>query len=85
MTARWAGDSSTRSRRSTSASPATASSFLTVFSTGSPRPVASNLNFGAGQTVPNLVVVKVSADGWLDFSNAAGTVDVVADIQGWFA
>ena len=47
--------------------------------------MASNLNFGAGQTVPNLVVVKVSADGWLDFSNAAGTVDVVADIQGWFA
>ncbi|MBV8234701.1 MAG: hypothetical protein JO075_03265, partial [Acidimicrobiia bacterium] len=34
----------------------TATSFLTVSPTGSSRPNASNLNFGAGQTVPNMVV-----------------------------
>ena len=32
----------------------TATSFLTAFPTGEALPLASNLNFDAGQTVPNL-------------------------------
>jgi hypothetical protein len=32
----------------------TAGSHLTVYPTGVPRPLAANLNFSAGQTVPNL-------------------------------
>jgi len=36
-----------------------ATSHLTVFPTGGTVPVVSNLNFSAGQTVPNRVVVKV--------------------------
>src|SRR5690606_13337358 len=33
--------------------------YVTVWPTGEPRPTASNLNYTAGQTVPNLVVAKV--------------------------
>jgi hypothetical protein len=62
----------------------TAASFLTVFPAGAPRPTAANLNFTAGQTVPNLVVVKVGNDGQISLFNYAGTVDVVVDVQGWF-
>jgi hypothetical protein len=61
-----------------------APSYLTVFPTGGTTPVVSNLNFSAGQTVPNRVVVKVGAGGKLTFFNAYGTVDVVADVGGWF-
>jgi hypothetical protein len=61
-----------------------APSYLTVFPTGGTNPVVSNLNFSAGQTVPNRVVVKVGAGGKLTFFNAAGSVDVIADVAGWF-
>ena len=39
-----------------------ADGFLTVYPCDAPRPLASNLNYAAGQTVPNLVTVKLSAD-----------------------
>jgi hypothetical protein len=64
---------------------ATAPSFLTVFPTGGGPPGISNLNFSAGQTVPNRVIVKVSATGMVSFYNAAGGVDVIADVAGWFS
>ena len=34
-------------------------------------PLASNLNFVAGQTIPNLVVAPVGADGKVDFYNGS--------------
>jgi hypothetical protein len=63
----------------------TAASYLTVFPADAPqRPTASNLNFRAGQTVPNRVIVKVGAGGLVSFFNAAGSTQVIADIGGWF-
>jgi hypothetical protein len=62
----------------------TADSWLTAWPSGATRPVASNLNFVAGQTVPNLVVVKVGSGGMVDFFNKAGSVDVIADVAGWY-
>ena len=59
-------------------------SFLTVYPTGTARPVASNLNFVSGQTIPNLVVVPVGAFGRVSIYNNLGSVDVAADVQGWF-
>jgi hypothetical protein len=66
------------------ATNATSSSYLTVYPDGQPLPTASNINFLKGQTVPNLVVVPVGADGKVDFYNRAGTTDVIADIQGYY-
>ncbi|HEX2047605.1 MAG TPA: right-handed parallel beta-helix repeat-containing protein [Acidimicrobiales bacterium] len=59
-------------------------SWLTVWPAGVARPNASNLNFVAGQTVPNLVVVDVGADGRVNLHNAAGWTHLVADVAGWF-
>jgi hypothetical protein len=61
-----------------------AGGFLTVYPDGSPAPLASNLNFNAGQTVPNLVTVPVN-NGKVDFQNTSGgTVDLVADLAGYY-
>lgn len=60
-------------------------SFLTVWPDGLGEPVVSDLNFKAGLTIPNLVVVKLGADGKIAIANAKGTADVVVDIVGWYS
>ena len=49
---------------------------------GSTAPLVSNLNFATGQTVPNLVTVKIGTLGQVSFANAIGAVDVIADVAG---
>ena len=63
---------------------ATRAGYLTVYPSGRPRPTASNLNFTVGQTVPNLVLTPVGADGRVSFYNgSSGQVHLVADIAGY--
>jgi hypothetical protein len=66
------------------AADATAPSFLTAYPSDASRPLASNLNFLAGQVVPNRVVVPLGADGKVAIYNHGGGVDVVVDVGGWF-
>ena len=63
----------------------TAVSFLTLFPSGTTRPLASNLNFVPNQTVPNLVVAKVGADGKVAVYNNAGSSHVILDVIGWYS
>ena len=62
----------------------TAASLLTVYPAGTPKPNASNLNFNAGTTTPNLVTVTLGAGGGIVIYNAAGSVNVIADVEGYF-
>lgn len=55
-------------------------SVLTAWPAGETRPNASNLNYVANQTVPNLAVVKVGADGKANLHNLSGSTHVVADV-----
>jgi hypothetical protein len=64
---------------------ATASTFVTVWPHGGPRPLASNLNVHTAAAVPNLVVVPVGAGGMVDFYNSAGSVNLLADVAGYFS
>ncbi|WP_406203318.1 right-handed parallel beta-helix repeat-containing protein [Kitasatospora sp. NBC_01560] len=58
--------------------------FLTVFPHGDALPNASNLNWPAGRTIPNLVTVPVK-DGKVSFHNSSGgTVHVIADLAGYY-
>jgi subtilase family serine protease len=66
------------------ATDATQDSFLTIYPDGTARPLASNVNFSAGQTIPNLVTVPVGADGKVDIYNLNGSVDVIADLFGYY-
>jgi hypothetical protein len=62
----------------------TVASYLTVYPAGSLRPATSNLNFIPGQTVANRVIVKLGTGGAITIYNLAGTVNVIADVNGWF-
>jgi hypothetical protein len=61
-----------------------ANSHLTVFPTGQAEPTASTLNFQTGRTVPNAVVSALGSQGRVRFDVAAGTVQLVADVSGYF-
>ncbi|MFC1404867.1 MULTISPECIES: hypothetical protein [Streptacidiphilus] len=65
------------------ATGATLSSWMSVYPDGQPRPTVSNLNFGKGRTVANLVTVPV-VDGQVDLYNAYGSVNAVADLVGYY-
>jgi hypothetical protein len=63
----------------------TAASFLTVYPADAPRPLASNLNWVAGQApTPNAVTATLASDGRVAFYNLAGSVDVLVDVVGYY-
>ncbi len=62
----------------------TANGFVTVYPTGQPTPLASNLNFVAGKTIANLVTAKVGTNGSVDIFNFAGQTQVLFDVVGYF-
>ncbi|MEU4126148.1 MULTISPECIES: hypothetical protein [Streptomyces] len=58
---------------------------VTVWPEGSERPNTSNVNFAKGQTVPNLVIVPVDKNGYVDLYNGGWeSVDLIADVTGYF-
>ncbi len=61
----------------------TLASYLTVFPADAARPLASNLNWVAGQTVPNLVEIRLNASGAVNVFNGGGQADIIADLTGW--
>src|SRR5207245_6941870 len=58
--------------------------YLTLYPSGAPLPLASNLNFTVGQTIPNLLTVKVGGDGKVNIFNKWGQTHVVVDVAGWY-
>lgn len=62
-----------------------ADTYVTAYPGGASRPETSNLNVLAGRTVPNRVIVKVGADGKVVLFNRSGSLDLIADVSGWFA
>src|SRR3989475_6659365 len=72
----------------TTVTSTTAPSFLTVWPGGTPLPNASNLNWVAGQTIPNLVTVGLgtgTSDGRVAVRNSSGYADVIFDVQGYYS
>ncbi|HVE99145.1 MAG TPA: S8 family serine peptidase [Mycobacteriales bacterium] len=62
----------------------TRASHLTAYADGSAPPATSSLNFAAGETRANLVVVALDASGRIALANHAGGAHVVVDVLGWF-
>lgn len=61
----------------------TAWGFLAAWPAGGPQPASSNLNFLAGQTVPNLVMLRLGPGGTLSIANGPGSADVIVDVMGY--
>ncbi len=68
----------------TATNPTGAGGYLTIYPGGTTKPTASNLNFSAGETIPNLVIVKLGSSGQLEIYNFSGSTDAIADVAGWF-
>jgi glucose/arabinose dehydrogenase len=65
----------------------TAAGFLTVYPADGPTPpLASSINFAAGDTRANNAVVTLAASGagLKVFNGSSGSVDLVIDVNGWF-
>jgi hypothetical protein len=63
---------------------ATAPGYVTVWPSGAPQPVASNINLDtAGQTRPNLVTVQPASDGTISLYTSGGA-HLIADVAGYY-
>jgi len=58
--------------------------FVTAYPGDVSRPNASTLNFVPGETVPNLAIVRVPANGIVKFYNLFGNTHLVVDVVGYF-
>jgi len=59
-----------------------AAGYLTVYPTAATQPTASNLNFTAGEVVPNLVEVGAGSSGQVSIYSSSRS-DVVVDVEGY--
>lgn len=60
-------------------------SFLTMFSAGTPLPLASTLNSPNGQVVANMAIVQAGAGTGAISAFSSNQTHVVLDISGYFA
>jgi hypothetical protein len=68
----------------TAVEPAAPGGYMTVYPTGAAQPNTSNLNYPAGETVPNLVQVAVGTGGDVSFFSTSQT-NLVVDVEGYTA
>ena len=62
------------------------SGYVSAYPSDASQPNSSDVNWiGAGQTVPNLVIVKLSGDGKVTLFNYCGPTDLVVDVLGWYS
>jgi hypothetical protein len=61
-----------------------AAGFLTVFPGGAAQPPTSNVNYLAGQSIPNAVIVGLGPTGTVDIFTSS-TSHVIVDVVGYFA
>jgi hypothetical protein len=62
--------------------------YITAYADGASRPGTSTVNYATGQTVANNAIVPVRVDGSIDLTdimNAAGSLNLVVDVEGYFS
>jgi hypothetical protein len=59
-------------------------SLVSAYGAGVPRPTSSTVNFSTGQTVANATYLGFPVGNTLSIYNALGSVDVIADVTGYF-
>src|SRR5664279_1707860 len=62
----------------------TTAGYITVWPFGIDKTNTSNLNFQAGQNIPNTVIVPVGTGGKIQlFNGSAGTAHLLVDVTGY--
>jgi hypothetical protein len=57
---------------------------VTVYPANITQPATSNIDFATGDVVSNLVIVPVDVNGNIDICNHFGTVNIVANVLGYY-
>ena len=60
------------------------SGYLTAWAAGATRPTTSNINWGKGQIMPNMVISTLSSSGQMEIYTSA-TANVIIDVVGWYS
>jgi hypothetical protein len=81
----WLPNSATAVTFNLTAVGATTNTFVTAFPAGQSAPLASNVNVGPGETVPNQVTVALGANKTVRLLNGNGFVHLIADEVGFYA
>jgi hypothetical protein len=63
---------------------ATGTTWVAAWPDGTARPTVSTLNVSNANATPNLAIVPIGSDGKIDLYNAAGKVNLIGDISGYF-
>ena len=63
---------------------ATTPTYVTAWPGGQARPLTSNLNPVPGMAVPNLAIIRLGSGGDVNFFNNSGSVNLLADVVGYF-
>ena len=59
--------------------------YVIAFPAGGSQPVATNLSLAGGKVESNLAIVRLGVGGQISLFNAVGSVDVIVDVEGYFA
>ena len=66
----------------------TANTYFTLYPADVLQPLASDINTNPGQTTPNLAIVQIATTGpfagYVCLFNAAGNINAILDVAGWF-
>ena len=66
----------------------TATTFFTLYPSDATKPEASDLNPAVGQVIANLAIVQIATtgtnEGDVSLYNAAGDINAILDVAGWF-
>ncbi|MCL4434228.1 MAG: IPT/TIG domain-containing protein [Actinobacteria bacterium] len=60
------------------------SGYFTAYPAGASKATVSTVNWIAGQTVPNRVIVEVGANGAITLYNNSGTANFIVDVSGYY-
>jgi hypothetical protein len=63
----------------------TSATYVSAYPDGSALPISSNLIQAAGTDRAVLALVPVGPDGSIDLYNNVGSINIVADIEGYYA
>jgi hypothetical protein len=81
----WLPNSATAVTLNITGVSATTNTFVTAYPAGQGLPLASSLNVGPGETVPNQVTVALGANKTVRLYNGNGSVHLIADEVGYYA
>ena len=62
----------------------TGSGYLTAWAAGATKPTTSNINWGKGQVMPNMVISALSSSGQMEVYTSS-PANVIIDVVGWYS